>query len=297
MFDATVGQYGLERTIRVELGQSPQRRQLRLDDFDALDARDVAPAGDGEYGVPGSETDDDRGARPGQHEGRQRPEHRVHAAVGNPALRCSVGEDHDPALKPARLNLQDRRARPVFTMHDRVGRRSVQTFPQRVPVRQHDDQGHHCRNRRALGKRAAPIRATRQDHEAERREERAYEQQHLQGAGRTQPRERDPTRHDRADHTAGDVRHQQHADARPHTTEIRLHRLLQQRKALAHQRRGMEDQEGWKDHVERQEGAGFRLRPGRNRRGPSPPTGRSAARERPRMPRATAMPPKAEPSP
>jgi hypothetical protein len=59
----------------------------------------------------------------------------------------------------------------------------------------------------------------------------------------------------------------------------------------------MEDQEGWKDHVERQEGAGFRLRPGRNRRGPSPPTGRSAARERPRMPRATAMPPKAEPSP
>ena len=128
VIDPRVGEDRDEPRITPSLEQPVQRVELRPDDLDAGDALELGPSGEAEQRVARAEADDRRRPRMWMDERRQRAEHRVDAAVWNPALADAVGEDDDAGLA-AGDGAQDGGAGAVLADVDECRRRAVELRP------------------------------------------------------------------------------------------------------------------------------------------------------------------------
>ena len=294
--DARIRQHGLESGVGGEPRPFAQRRQLRADDLDAGDARDVQASRQGEQRVGGSEPDDGGLSRRGMDERRQGPQGAVDVAERNPALPDAIQKDG----RPARIGLEDGQARGVLRPHDPlVGQGPVQPSPQPRAV------GHRQRRRDAGDRRGerrglSPRRRAAAGEDGQPREHPAARGEQLEGAGRTQVGQRDPAGEDRSGRAAGDVREQHGPDARADVPEIDQRDLLQERKTGAHRDGGWTDQQRRQQEVQAQEPRAVCARLRRRSRGSRTRTRHRAVRSfrnRSRAPTAAARSAAATPAP
>src|ERR687891_667813 len=92
VIDTRTAENRAQSRIRPRLVQPHQRAELRTIDLDACDPLELRAPGEAEHRVARPEPDDCRSSRIRMNECWQRTEHRVDAAVRNPALADAVAE-------------------------------------------------------------------------------------------------------------------------------------------------------------------------------------------------------------